>query len=369
MALLLKDSNSIRRFAFEGIPEDMPLLRSLVWKINLRYLPKNYEAWDNFVTKKREEYNDIKSSFIKKLNIEVEYRLLESEEAGYLNLTDRKLLEEIDKDIRRTHSNMHFFYMPSKNKDKIENQEIEEMIELKKNMDSVRSVLQIYRKDASKWETNSDVLTRVLFIFAKLNDDIGYVQGMNEILAPIYYCFFPEQENPSNVEHGDQLEFEADIEADSFWAFSQLMEDIKPVFTKSKDSKSDGIFNRLAVLSDFLKIVDKDLHCHLARIKLDFDLFAFKWVILLFTQEFMLPEVLRIWDAVLSDQNRYKVIYVIALSILVAKRAALLCQDFSGCLKEMKNLIDIDCEELIAKAGEIWRKNEKKFKKKLERLK
>jgi hypothetical protein len=31
------------------------------------------------------------------------------------------------------------------------------------------------------------VVERILFVFAKLNKGIGYVQGMNEVLVPIYY--------------------------------------------------------------------------------------------------------------------------------------------------------------------------------------
>jgi hypothetical protein len=38
-------------------------------------------------------------------------------------------------------------------------------------------------------ETHSDVLARVLFIYAKLNPGIRYVQGMNEVLSVLYYCF------------------------------------------------------------------------------------------------------------------------------------------------------------------------------------
>lgn len=38
-------------------------------------------------------------------------------------------------------------------------------------------------------ETHSDVLGRILFIYAKLNPGVKYVQGMNEILAVLYYCF------------------------------------------------------------------------------------------------------------------------------------------------------------------------------------
>jgi len=38
-------------------------------------------------------------------------------------------------------------------------------------------------------ETHSDVMSRILFIYAKLNPGIKYTQGMNEVLAVIYYCF------------------------------------------------------------------------------------------------------------------------------------------------------------------------------------
>lgn len=38
-------------------------------------------------------------------------------------------------------------------------------------------------------ETHADVLARVLFIYAKLNPGIRYVQGMNEVLSVLYYCF------------------------------------------------------------------------------------------------------------------------------------------------------------------------------------
>ena len=37
--------------------------------------------------------------------------------------------------------------------------------------------------------TKQEALKRILFIFAKLNPGIRYVQGMNEVLAPLYYVF------------------------------------------------------------------------------------------------------------------------------------------------------------------------------------
>ena len=39
-------------------------------------------------------------------------------------------------------------------------------------------------------ETHADVLSRILFIYAKLNPGVKYVQGMNEVLACLYWCFY-----------------------------------------------------------------------------------------------------------------------------------------------------------------------------------
>lgn len=39
-------------------------------------------------------------------------------------------------------------------------------------------------------ETHADTLAKILFIYAKLNSGVKYVQGMNEILATLYYSFY-----------------------------------------------------------------------------------------------------------------------------------------------------------------------------------
>ena len=48
----------------------------------------------------------------------------------------------------------------------------------------------------ARWE----VVERILFIYAKLNPGQGYVQGMNEIIGPIYYVMASD----SNIEYRGQ---------------------------------------------------------------------------------------------------------------------------------------------------------------------
>jgi len=46
------------------------------------------------------------------------------------------------------------------------------------------------KEDLEKYiETHGDSLGRILFVYAKLNKGVQYVQGMNEVLAVLYICF------------------------------------------------------------------------------------------------------------------------------------------------------------------------------------
>ena len=48
--------------------------------------------------------------------------------------------------------------------------------------------------------TNKAIMARILYIFGKLNQSVEYVQGMNELLAPILYAF-AQAEDPSVIIH------------------------------------------------------------------------------------------------------------------------------------------------------------------------
>lgn len=53
----------------------------------------------------------------------------------------------------------------------------------------VRKAQEDYAVLTSGQEAHWEVVERILFIYAKLNPGQSYVQGMNEIIGPIYYLF------------------------------------------------------------------------------------------------------------------------------------------------------------------------------------
>lgn len=72
----------------------------------------------------------------------------------------------------------------------------------------------------------------MLYIFALLNP-VHYVQGMSELIAPLYYVFAQSSEK----QHA---------EADAFWAFSKLMGEIGDFYVQD----SDGTFGELAASNE-----------------------------------------------------------------------------------------------------------------------
>jgi len=101
---------------------------------------------------------------------------------------DQELWDEIEKDVKRTRTDMGFFKTAldeSRNRTAEDRARLDRQAETKK-IDLKPDDLKCYI------ETHADVLHRILFIYAKLNPGIKYVQGMNEVLAVFYYCFLKQ---------------------------------------------------------------------------------------------------------------------------------------------------------------------------------
>ena len=63
---------------------------------------------------------------------------------------------------------------------------------------------------------------RALFIFAKLNTGVRYVQGMNEVYAPLYYVFKADHD----------ATWAAHAEGDAFSCYVELLSEFRDNFCK-----------------------------------------------------------------------------------------------------------------------------------------
>ncbi|KAM7485813.1 hypothetical protein LguiA_001822 [Lonicera macranthoides] len=325
----------LRRLASQGIPDGAGI-RSTVWKLLLAYLSSDRGLWSMELANKRSQYNQFKeellmnpSEITRKLDRspDLENNEPRSEDKGLLSRSgitqdehplslgktsiwnqffqDTEIIEQIDRDVKRTHPDLHFF-----------------------------------SGDSLLAKSNREALQCILIIFAKLNPGIRYVQGMNEILAPLFYVFKndPIEENAASAE------------ADTFFCFVELLSGFRDNFCQQLDNSVVGIRSTITKLSQLLKGHDEELWRHLeVTSKVNPQFYAFRWITLLLTQEFNFVESLHIWDTLLSDPEGPQGVGVCVSWSLIAR----LVGNLQPCL-EIKGdtathmLCNVDyCEEKV----------------------
>lgn len=296
-----------------GVLEYDPSLRSLCWKLLFNYLPLNSLDWEDAIDKKRMEYNELKKKYIISINSKKkkghDHPLSpNSEWEGYFK--DTQLGKIIEKDLKRTRNEISFFTEKSK---------------------------------ANKKETNMDVLKRILLIFAKKYPDIYYVQGLNEILATIYYCFSQDR-NPY---------FSLEVESDSFFCFEHLICLTKDIYIQTNDSSPTGIKTRLNYITYLLKIIDFEMYSNLQANNIELSTITFRWYTLYFAQEFSIKGAMKMYDHILIRENIHQTLTLLCLSALKIKRTELLSKDLGIVMDALQTFSEDDVSKMFEKAREV----------------
>ena len=337
-AILSENKQELNKLSEEGLPDDLPILRALVWKINLGYLPLNSKLWEKTFIEKRNLYKLYKEMIYKQIKKEKEEK----------NYKKKDIIIQILKDISRTGQNYAFFFQSTNKNKQFTNEESMKMH--KERRDCVFQDINEYYNIEKDNETHADVLTRILLIYSSFAPEISYHQGMNELLAPIYYCY-----------SYDKLyidENEETIEADSFWSFFYLMNQMKISFDEfiisGNKSSSENLY-------ELLKIIDIELINHMEKYNIKFEFFALRWFVLLFSQDFNIWDILRLWDLIFSVENVYYYTYYISLAVLEIKKTKLITCDMVDFMVEIQNFENVEIDEVLNCVNDIKNKYEKEF--------
>ena len=250
--------------------------------------------------------------------------------------------------------------------------------EIKKDVDRTLPDYAFYNTSHAMGRYHHTAISRILFIYAKLNPGIRYVQGMNEVLAPIYYVFCQEIDDAlaasaSHATHatavagdgsagtgagavGDGQARSSDeaaahtgpqtasspprgtawlgdgslpsaltealdaVEADAFFCFTNLMAEVRDHFCSKLDHTALGITAKIQVLERMIERMDPPLGALLKRLKVSPTFYGFRWITLLMTQEWELPDVLRLWDSLLADPRRFDFLLYFATATVRPRR-------------------------------------------------
>nr|CAD7403985.1 unnamed protein product [Timema cristinae] len=264
----------------------MPTLRYEVWKFLLGFFP-----WESTNTerqqlrkKKVEEYFQMK----------LQWRSMTlAQENRFSDYRERKSL--IEKDVNRTDRTIPFF--------------------------------------AGDNNPNLQLLSDILMTYVMYNFDLGYVQGMSDLLSPIL-CLMTN-------------------EVDAFWCFVGFMDKVCSNF----DLDQAGMKQQLSQLFCLLNVSERELASYLDQHESGNMFFCFRWLLVLFKREFSHQDIMRLWEVLWTDIPCPNFHLLMCVAILDTEKHILMENQygFTEILKHINDLsLHIDLDSTLAKAEGIY---------------
>ncbi|KAL6638606.1 hypothetical protein ACP70R_023717 [Stipagrostis hirtigluma subsp. patula] len=121
---------------------------------------------------------------------------------------------------------------------------------------------------------NLSKLWDILAVYAWIDKEVGYCQGMSDLCSPMIVLL--------------------NDEADAFWCFERLMRRLRGNFRCTE--QSIGVENQLQHLASIIQVLDPKLHGHLETLGGGDYLFAFRMFMVLFRRELSFGDSLYLWE-------------------------------------------------------------------------
>jgi hypothetical protein len=97
------------------------------------------------------------------------------------------------------------------------------------------------------------------------------------------------------------------------------MSEIRDLYNSQLDAdQSSGVVGMMTKLGSLLSLEDPSLYAQLYQhLAIKPHYYAFRWITLLLSQEFPLPEVLHIWDFLFADETRFHFLIKVCCAMLL----------------------------------------------------
>lgn len=209
-------------------------------------------------------------------------------------------------------------------------------------------------EDLAKYiESHADVLHRILFIYAKLNPGIKYIQGMNEVLAVLYYCYVENDYSDDCDE--DSIVPTQYIESDLFFSFSNIMVELRDGFLRELDKEKNGIQGRIKQYSEIMKVVEPHAYHSIEMNQVNHQFYSLRWFMLLLCQEFDIDNSVRLWDTLLADPKRFDFTNFVCVALVSFVRDDIIDGDFACCMENLQRASDrvSDVTVMLNRANDV----------------
>ncbi|KAI1876625.1 hypothetical protein JX265_004151 [Neoarthrinium moseri] len=175
----------------------------------------------------------------------------------------------------------------------------------------------------------------MLLTYNEYNKDLGYVQGMSDLLAPIYAVLQDD--------------------AIAFWGFQHFMDRMERNFLRDQS----GMRNQLLTLDHLVQFMDPKLYLHLQSADSTNFFFFFRMLLVWYKREFKWMDILHLWEVLWTDYLSSSFHLFIALAILEKHRDVIMehLQHFDEVLKYVNELSNtIDLESTLIRAESLFRR-------------
>ncbi|KAG8433927.1 hypothetical protein GDO86_012337 [Hymenochirus boettgeri] len=173
------------------------------------------------------------------------------------------------------------------------------------------------------------LLNDVLMTYCMFNFDLGYVQGMSDLLSPILFV--------------------TQNEVEAFWCFTGFMALVHHNFEESQESMK----KQLVQLNLLLRVLDPAL-CDFLDSKDSGSLSCcFRWLLIWFKREFSFQDILLLWEVLWTGFPCPNFHLLVACGILDLERDALMNSDygFNEILKHINELtMKMSVEDILCRA-------------------
>ncbi|KAF2218747.1 rab-GTPase-TBC domain-containing protein [Elsinoe ampelina] len=175
----------------------------------------------------------------------------------------------------------------------------------------------------------------MLLTYNEYNRQLGYVQGMSDLLAPIYAVMQDD--------------------AVAFWGFAGFMDRMERNFLRDQS----GMRLQLTTLDQLVQLIDPKLYLHLQSVDSTNFFFFFRMLLVWYKREFEWDNVLRLWEGLWTDYLSANFHLFIALAILEKHRDVIMehLRGFDEVLKYVNELSNtIDLESTLIRAEALFRR-------------
>jgi len=179
---------------------------------------------------------------------------------------------------------------------------------------------------------NVEKLFNILMTYCMYNFDLGYVQGMSDLLSPIL-----------------QL---VEDEVESFWCFVGLMEKEEEIFEATQHLMKQQLSN----LSQLVKYLYPHFATYLEQQHSDNLYFCFRWVIISFKRDFSNNDLMTLWEACWTQNLTPHFKLFICLAILEREKDYMMKNkfDFNDILKHINELANnIELQSVLSRAESL----------------